>query len=68
MSTIKGLNTFQFTENTMIEIVQHYLNTVLLKDNVDVSVGQVKFDHNNNLFNIQIVDSDPLVKEGVALP
>ncbi len=40
---MQGNNEFIFNQATMQKIVQHYLNTVLLKDAVNTEVTSVKY-------------------------
>lgn len=46
-----GNNRLQFNQATMIRIVQHYLDTVLLKDPGNVAVTQVE-QGDNDIFVI----------------
>ena len=59
---MKGNNTLEFNEATMKEIVQHYLDTVMFRDEVKVTVTSVKpasKGYGGNSFEISVETKEP---------
>jgi hypothetical protein len=47
-------NEFRFNHITMRAVVQHYLNTVLLREELDVTVGSIDYSAQSKEFVIRI--------------
>ena len=56
---MQGNNTFHFNQVTMQEIVQHYLDTVLLKEGKKIVVTGIKYlGTASHAFEVSVTESE----------